>query len=133
MLNLFPTMFLSLVAYAVLRIMFGLTLLFLGYQHATGKRIALETALAQRFGKMAGFLALYLALAEILLGLMFIAGFYTQAAALAAIAYSLKMLFFRKSLAYPIVPSSMFYILALGISVSLLITGAGIFAFDIPI
>jgi uncharacterized membrane protein YphA (DoxX/SURF4 family) len=134
--NPFPTMFLALIAHAVLRVIFGLILITLGYRHLTGQRAMLTNAIAvctPRLSGMASGFAIYFGVVELVLGAMFVMGAYTQIAALATVAYALKMLFFRKHFAPPVVPSPSFYFLAIGVSLSLFITGAGVFAFDIPL
>jgi uncharacterized membrane protein YphA (DoxX/SURF4 family) len=134
--NPFPTMFLALIAHAVLRVVFGLTLFWMGYKHLTQHRMPLARAVtlcAPRLSGAAGWLALYFAAVELIAGAMFIMGAYTQIAALITVAYALKMLFFRKRFTPPLVPSPSFYVLAIGVSLSLFITGAGIFALDIPL
>lgn len=136
MINLFPTMFLALVAHALLRLFVGLALVYLGVRHYGRDRAMLVQTISTNFpsfSKMARFMAFKLAVIEVIIGCMFVAGFYTQIAALAAIILSLKMLVFRKSFSYPLVPQSLFWFLVIGVSISLFITGAGILAFDIPI
>ena len=45
MINPFPTVFLALIAYAGLRIIVGLILVTLGYQHLVRRKVALRSAL----------------------------------------------------------------------------------------
>jgi uncharacterized membrane protein YphA (DoxX/SURF4 family) len=134
--NLFPTMFLALIAHTALRVVFGSILLVLGYKHLTTGRAPMAAAIATcspRLSGAAGVFAVYVALVEIVLGFMFIFGAYTQVAALVAIAFSLKMLMFRRYFALGLMPSPAFFVLAIGVSLSLFITGAGAFALDIPL
>lgn len=134
--NIFPTMFLALIAHTVLRVGFGLILLTLGYRHLTARRLQLREAVAACVPVLSGFapwFAIYFGLVEIVLGLMFVFGAYTQVAALVTGAYALKMLFFRKRFTYPLVPPPSFYLLSLFVACSLFITGAGAFALDIPL
>ncbi len=133
MMNPFPITYLALLAYAILRIFLGLFITYLGYQHLVVKRSELRTALVSRFPRIGSFFTVYLALGELVLGIMFTVGFYTQIAALAGAAYALKMLYFRKTLTHPLFPSPAFYFLMIGVCASLFITGAGVFAFDIPL
>jgi uncharacterized membrane protein YphA (DoxX/SURF4 family) len=68
---------------------------------------------------------------EIVVGALLFVGAYTQIAALGSLTLSLFMLFISpKSDAFP---TSSFYLVALFASLSLFITGAGAFAFDLPI
>lgn len=69
---------------------------------------------------------------EIIIGLSFVAGFYTQYAALVAITFALYASFSKKY-QKATERNVLFYILMLAISISLLLTGAGIFAYDIPL
>ncbi len=134
--NLFPTMFLALIAHAVLRVMFGLAFFVLGYRHLTRDRQALSNAIAQcipGIASAAPWFAIYVGMVELILASMFIFGAYTQVAALVAMAFSLKMLAFGRRFAPPLMPSRTFCFLALGVSLSLFITGAGAFALDIPL
>lgn len=129
-------MFLSLVAYAIVRVIFGLILMALGYRHLFADRQKLTGAISTcvpRLSGMAKWFAIKLAIAELILGAMFVFGFYTQIAALATIIYAVKMLLFRKHLNPPLVPSPAFFLLAIGVALSLFITGAGVFAMDIPL
>lgn len=130
MLNVFPIMFLSLLAHALLRVFVGGALLYLGIQHATKKR----QELGIHFSKVGGSVFVWcIALIEITIGTMFIVGAWTQIAALALMLVSVLMLIFRKDMAHSALPSPMVYILFLGASLSLFITGAGAFAVDLPI
>lgn len=125
-------MWLSLVAYAILRVFVGGVFLVLAYRHYH-KKDEVKKRLATRWPKLAGLMAAKLFVVELLLAGMFIAGFYTQIAALIAILFSLKMLVMRKRLPYPLMPQPMVFALLIAASLSLFITGAGIFAFDLPI
>jgi uncharacterized membrane protein YphA (DoxX/SURF4 family) len=135
MINPFPIAYLALVAHAILRVMLGLILVQLGWRHMTKDNArtaeALRTSMPS-FARFAPGLALYFAIVEVALGAAFIAGFYTQIAAMVAVVYALKMLYLRNHLA-GLIPSPSFFALMIGASLSLFITGAGILAFDIPI
>lgn len=136
MINLFPTMFLSLVAHAILRIFIGTILVSLGIRHYRRNRTAVTHIIRERFPLLSGlapYIALKWALFEVIIGLMFIGGIYTQVAAILCALLSIKMLLLRNMLPYPLIPQPMFWFLTLGVSLSLFITGAGVFAFDIPI
>ena len=122
MLNPFPIQFLAMLAYAILRFFVGGVLLYLGMthmQHRTSFKVPVFIGWVSFF--------------EIIFGIMFIAGFYTQYAALGGISLSILSLVFYKKIDSPYTPSRIFYVLFLGASLSLFITGAGAFAFDLPI
>jgi uncharacterized membrane protein YphA (DoxX/SURF4 family) len=135
MINPFPIAYLALVAHAILRVMLGLILVQLGWRHMTKDNARLAEALRSCVPSLARFapgFALYFAMVEIALGAAFIAGFYTQIAAMVAVVYALKLLYLRNRLA-GLTPSPSFFVLMIGVCLSLFITGAGILAMDIPI
>jgi uncharacterized membrane protein YphA (DoxX/SURF4 family) len=136
MLNPFLTFHLVLLAYAVLRVMLGGTLTVLGYRHLTSQRGEMAIAIRKYvswFPQSIPFLTMYVGVAEMIIGSMFVVGWNTQIAALLGIVFSVKVLLFRKNFHYPLMPSSAFFVLMLAVSVSLFITGAGAFAMDIPL
>jgi len=136
MVNLFPVLFLALLGHAVLRIFLGMALVYLGYSHFRKNRIPLTNALIAGWpflGRFSKVMAFELAFVEVVMGLMFIVGAFTQVAALVGMIVSFKMLIFKRKIAYPIVPSPLFWVLVFGTCVSLFVTGAGAFAFDFPI
>ena len=126
-------MFLSLLAHAILRLFVGGTLVYLGYRHARKDRASLRAVLSEHWPNMAGFFIWYLALLEIVIGVLFIFGAWTQAAAIVSGVLSIKMLLFRRRLAHPSIPQPLYYILLLAASLSLFITGAGAPAVDLPL
>ncbi|MCA9363638.1 hypothetical protein KC727_00225 [Candidatus Kaiserbacteria bacterium] len=132
MLNLFPIQFLSLIAYAILRIIVGALLVRIGYTHIV-RRVDLLPLRGFSFGRYSTMLVLLFGYLEVVIGTLFVVGLYTQAAALAGIVLSLYMLIRYTRFPSPHIPDRTFYILLLAASLSLFITGAGIFAFDLPI
>lgn len=133
MLNIFPTMFLSLFAHALLRIFIGCIFLYLGWRHLVRDRAGLQATLSAHWPRMAPYIVRYLGVLEIVIGGMILAGSFTQIAAVTAIVLSIKMLMLRRHFAHPSIPQPLFYILLLGTCASLFITGAGVFAFDLPL
>jgi uncharacterized membrane protein YphA (DoxX/SURF4 family) len=132
MLNLFPIQFLALFAYALLRIVTGIIYITLAHRHF------------QSFSNLApkiqwplitdGRIILTLIIiSESLIGGLFIIGLATQAAAIASIGLCFKLLIWHNRFPADSIPNRLTYVLLLAISVSLLITGAGIIAFDLPI
>lgn len=132
MLNIFPTMFLSLLAHALLRVILGGILIYLGCRHLFKDRVSLQKVLAQRWPRFAPFLVRYFCVVEVLIGGLIFVGAFTQVAAIAAIVLSIKMLVLYRHFAHPSIPPRVFYVLVLGSSLSLFITGAGALAFDLP-
>ena len=133
MLNIFPTMFLSLFANALLRLILGGIFIHLGYRHPFRDRAALQAVVRTHWPRIAPYIVRYLGLIEIAIGGMFFVGAWTQVAAVAAIVLSVKMLVLKKHFAHPSIPRPIFYVLVLGVCASLFITGAGVFAFDLPL
>lgn len=132
MLNPFPIQFLSLFAYFVLRVTVASLLVYLGFLHLKHRRELKDVLKLSRF-PYGSFVAWAFPLGEIIVGLFLFAGAWTQFAALAVMAMSLKMLIMRSWFDHPAIPSKLFYFLLLGAATSLFITGAGTFAFDLPI
>ncbi len=130
MLNPFPIQFLALLAYAILRIIVAAILLYLGFSHIQHREVLKEQFSQFRFGLV---LVWYLGTLEIIVGMMFMFGFYTQIAALLSMLMAIKFMILKGRLASPLIPGRLFYLLLFGVSLSLFITGAGIFAFDLPI
>lgn len=136
MVNLFPILFLSQLGHTMLRIILGLIFFYLGTTHFGKQRKPFVQALNTGFpflGRASKYIVLKYAIAEMVIGLMFVGGVFTQAAAIVGMIISLKMLIFRNTFVYPVVPSSLFWLMAFAASASLLFTGAGAFAFDFPI
>lgn len=131
MLNPFPIQFLALFAYFLLRVCVGWICISLGLRHLRFTR-DLRHSTAPIWPIPAS-LIYTLVLSELTLGLMFIVGWYTQYAALGGIALATIMLIWHKRCTPIGIPPRIFYVLFLGTAVSLFITGAGAFAFDLPI
>lgn len=133
MLNVFPILFLSLLAHALLRIFVGGTLLYLGFQHITQDRTDLRDFLATQRPRTGTVFFMMLVLLEWVCGAMFIFGALTQIAALATMLLSLMMLMLAQTLSHPAIPNRLYYVMLLGASLSLFITGAGALAVDVPL
>lgn len=131
MLSIFPTMFLALLAHAVLRVLVGLTLLYLGFRHIGSERERIRAILNVRWPHLAGFFVWYIGIVEIVVGFLFTIGFVTQIAALITAVMAIKILVFGRRLEDAF-PQPLFYVLLLAASISLFITGAGAFAVDLP-
>ncbi len=133
MLAVFPTMFLSLFAHLLLRIFLGGIFLYLAYRHLFRDRMSLQAIIHLSWPTLAWFGVRCFGIVELLLGVLFIVGAYTQITALISIAHALKILILHRRLSHPSVPQRLFYVLLIGASLSLLITGAGAFAYDLPL
>ncbi|MCH7529660.1 DoxX family membrane protein [Patescibacteria group bacterium] len=133
MLNPFPDLLvLSLLAPFILRIVVGVILLKSGYARITsgGTRSAIDIANQWRASMFSP--AWYLGAIEIIAGVFLIVGFLTQIAALVGGLIAIKAIARKGGLAGA-VRTKAFYVLMLVICVSLLLTGAGALAFDLPL
>jgi uncharacterized membrane protein YphA (DoxX/SURF4 family) len=134
MLNLFP----GLLSYAmlgpfILRLVLGLIFIDLGLLKFTAeKRRWLATFEAMRLRPADLFVALYGAL-QIAGGLFLLIGLWTQGAAALFALLSFSELYVEWSSATLLKRDFTFYLLIFTISLSLLFTGAGAYAFDIPL
>ena len=132
MLSVFPIHFLSLFAYFILRIFVGGILFYLGAKHALSWR-QLATNFRISWWPFGGFSAVLLATFELIVGSLIIVGAYTQVAALLVALMSLKLFIFSHWFPLADLPSRLFYLLLMAACLSLTITGAGVFAFDLPL
>lgn len=132
MLNIFPIQFLSLFAYFILRLFIGGILMYLGIKHFAYRK-ELQHILRLSWFPYGTFVALVFPIGEIIIASMILFGAYTQIAVLAIMAMSIKMIIMRNWFAHHSIPSKLFYVLLLGGAISLFITGAGVFAFDLPL
>lgn len=127
MLNLVPIQFLALFGYLLLRITISIILLLLGTQ-LTQQAFTMSTVLSSR-PYLIGSLGIGCLFAS---GLLLL-GLFTQAGALFTAALSLLQLVYPNHSVQRIIPHPLFWFLLLGASIALFITGAGAFAFDLPI
>ena len=134
MLNTFPSLLTySLMGPFLLRVVLGIILLDLGKLKLRDEKSRWIASFEALHLKPAKELVTLAGIIDIIGGLMLIAGFYTQIAALAfVILFGVEIYVEFKNSA--ILKRDMtFYILVLVIAFSLLLTGAGAFAFDIPL
>jgi len=132
MLNFFPIQFLAPVAYALLRICIGIVFLYLARTHIRHRDEFKNIYTLPRL-PYGTFFTWYVAIVEIVVGTLFIAGLFTQIAALISALYAIKSLILYHRFSHPLLPTRLSLTLILMVSLSLFITGAGIFAFDLPI
>ena len=135
MLNPFPNLLTySLVAPFILRLTLGLILANLGYLKLTKERAGLRVIFGLLHIKNHERLAAQVVgTLEILGGLMLIVGFYTQVAALAFVILNGAELYIEYNDETLLRRDIVFYILIFVIALSLLFTGAGFLAFDLPL
>lgn len=132
MLNPFPIQWLALLAYFILRLFVGVTLYYMGRQHVKHYRELVDSTTWPFMGGRALPIQLLIGF-EFLIAILLILGAFTQYAALLLIGLSIKLLFLHKRFTHPSIPPRLVYFILLGCSLSLLITGAGAFAVDLPI
>jgi uncharacterized membrane protein YphA (DoxX/SURF4 family) len=132
MLNPFPIQFLALFSYFILRVFVGGVLCYLGLLHFRSRHTlkGVLTLAWWPYGSISTFL---LVVTELTLSIMFTLGFLTQVASLILALTSLKMLVLRGRFDHPALPPRLVYVLFLGAALCLFITGAGAFAFDLPL
>lgn len=136
MLNPFPDLLiLGLLAPFVLRLALGGLFLWSARQHLLPEMherigVAFRGAAWNIFGAR---IAWYYAAAEVIIGTMFILGFLMQIAALLGIVAALKSMLFRKR--YPVLAeqSIAHHTLVIAVCVSLMLSGAGAIAIDLPL
>ncbi len=131
MLNPFPIQFLTLLAYFLLRLTVGGTLLYLGRSHIKHFDELKRTMFSIQSNTT---LSLYFfVLAEIIFGTLTILGAFTQYAMLGIILYALFSILMKQNLINSLFPPPIYNVILLGVAISLFITGAGAFAFDLPL
>ncbi|MBI2618275.1 DoxX family membrane protein [Candidatus Kaiserbacteria bacterium] len=134
MLSVFPSLLtFGIFAPLFLRLTAGIFFFYSGYRHFGEERMELVRELSQKFSSAGKAIAVTLALVEMLLGLFLIAGFLTQVMALLGMIFTLKLLWFKNK--YPLVAKheKVVYALLFVIFLSLLFTGAGAPAVDLPL
>lgn len=132
MLNPFPIQFLALLAYFLLRVFVGVILVYFGWTHLQNRELIIKKG-GFPFFKHTLLAGMIFATSELLIGTMFILGYYTQIAALLTAILSLKLIIFHSKFSPKLIQGKIFYVLLFACSLSLFITGAGAFAFDLPI
>ncbi len=134
MLNPFPIQFLSMLAYTLLRICVGFLLLRIGLKHGAARTVLpqelMNTFPFFPFGRTALWM---IVVSELVAGVMFLLGFYTQIAAIIMMIFCVKLIVWHRRLPAQYFEHRSFYVLLFFASLSLFITGAGAFAFDLPI
>jgi uncharacterized membrane protein YphA (DoxX/SURF4 family) len=117
----------------ILRIVLGFILLNLGYMKFKIERKRWEIAFEAFRLKPASTFVTVFAYIEILGALMLILGFLTQIAALVFVIITVLELYVERKEDVLLKRDLAFYLLIFAIALSLLLTGAGSFAFDLPL
>jgi len=137
MLNIFPDLlFLQLLAPFMLRVAMGVMLFWIGYSYIFRDRDAVVAQLSNKWPKSAVGFVWFGGIFDMVVGALLVAGLFTQAAAIAGALIAIDALFAKfiyRDLDKVVKYSKMFYILVLIISLSLIFSGAGAFAIDLPL
>jgi uncharacterized membrane protein YphA (DoxX/SURF4 family) len=134
MLSIFPSLLIfGILAPFILRIVVGVYFLHAGYQDLGKEREKTVEELAQSLGTFAKPALIFGGIFEIVIGLSLITGFLTQLMALFGMIYVLKFLSLKKQYPSLIKHERVFYVMVFVILFSLLLTGAGAFAIDLPL
>lgn len=96
-------------------------------------RELLTQELSGLFGSFSKYLVIIGGLFEAVIGLSLIAGFLTQVMALLGALYMVKLLIFKNNYPVWIKHERVFYVILLAIFLSLLLSGAGVPAIDLPL
>jgi uncharacterized membrane protein YphA (DoxX/SURF4 family) len=134
MLNPFPELLTySLLAPFILRVTLGFILVNLGYLKLKSEKSRWEIIFEMLHIKEKSLATKILAYVEIIGGLALIAGFYTQIAALVFVILFGIEFFIEKREVTLMKRDIVFYTVMFVIALSLLFSGAGFFAFDLPL
>lgn len=137
MLNIFPDLlFLQLLAPFLIRVAVGVMFIFIGYSYLFKDRAVVFSQLSGRWPKSASSFIWIGGMFEIITGIFLITGFLTQIAAIAGMLIAIDALFVKflyKDLDKVAKFSKLFYILIFITSLSLLFSGSGAFAIDLPL
>lgn len=132
--NIFPELFaFSLIAPLILRVVLGFIFLNLGSLKLGREKKGWINSLNALNIKPAEYFAILLGVIEILGGLLLIVGAYTQITAIILGIIALSELFIEYEEESILKRDFVFYLLLATICISLILTGAGLFAIDIPI
>ena len=134
MLNPFPVFLsYSLIAPFILRVVAGLIFVDLGLVLFKGERQRWLNSFTALRIPSPNFALKILGAIEIIGGIMFILGFYTQVAAIILSLLTFSEAYIEYKDPSVLKRSLVFYTLLLAITLSLILSGAGSFAFDIPL
>ena len=132
-LNPFPEfLWLSFFAPLVLRLVLGMFFVWHGYMRQVKMKGILVKTYNSRFGESGTLVLTIQNIAEIVVGIMLVVGWYTQIAAIAGLVLAV-ILSIKGNRGDLCLHPRIVYIFVAAISISLLATGAGPFAFDIPL
>lgn len=130
MLNPFPELFAwSFFAPLFLRVVLGFY--FVALARTTYKRGTHSPARHPHQNDRAAYAIL--ALVELVVGILLVLGLYTQIVAAIGVAFGFIALWLKAGRSHEAPESTWFYLLATTVALTLIVLGAGIFAFDLPL
>ncbi len=133
MLTLFPDLLnYSFFGPTIIRLTLGCILLTLAYQHLTAREHICHEMRA-RFGLLAPAISFGLPTLGATVGALIVTGLFTQVAAFFTILLSVKFWVVRRTYRSIATPGALALVLMGAIALSLLLTGPGALAFDLPL
>ena len=133
MFNPFPELFfLQPLAPLIIRIVIGIFLIYLGYITAFKKRLEFQKKFRAEKYPFPNFIPWKLGIAEILVGSFLVIGLYTQITCIIAAYIFLNLAVLDNPKTGIIGYSRALYVIVTIVSLTLVLTGAGAFAFDLP-
>lgn len=133
MFNTFPDLLaFSFFAPVFLRLALGIPFILLGYRTLFKNHEILANYFSKRNLPLAKILATKVGLIELITGILITIGLLTQISVLLTICLSVLLINIEEKKIRLNQSNAMFYVF-IGISLALLFTGAGVFAFDIPL
>lgn len=134
MLNPFPELLVySMLGPFILRVVIGLIFIDLGILKFRGEKKRWTSSFEALGLRPADTLVVSYGLLQVVGGIMLLVGIYTQIAALAFVLLTGAELYFEWKEETLLKRNIVFYILLFAISLSILLTGAGAFAIDLPL
>ena len=133
MLNPFPSLLMfGILAPFIIRVSLGATLLYIAVEHFRSKKEIAEV-LSPIMGRSSKWAWMLLCGFEVLAGALLVVGAWTQIASVVVILLALKTFLIKSSLRHLSPLSRSTYALMCMMALSLLLSGAGGFAFDLPL
>lgn len=135
MLNPLPDLlYLAILAPFILRVAVGLFFLERGYVNLMReKREEMASELRVSWGSLGTFFIWYLGIFQVLVGLSLVLGYLTQIGAIIGFLIMMKLYLLRNK--YPVIApyAGVLYLIVAAVCLSLIITGAGGIAIDLPL
>lgn len=132
--NIFPQLFaFSLIAPLILRVVLGFIFLNLGYLKLTKEKAGWINSMNVLGLKPGEFFIIILGIIELVGGLLLITGAYVQVTALILAIIAISELLVEYKEESFLKRDFVFYLLLATICISLILTGAGLYAIDVPV